>query len=110
MRPNARFALPAALAVLALSLQACDRQASTEAGRKIEAAAERTKAELAEAGKKTQEAIAEAGDKLHPRLEAAGEKIERAGDRIANAADKVTTTVTTGERTSVQASGAKKGD
>lgn len=110
--------LVACVIALTGALAACDGQA--------------TKESLSQAGQKTQEAVTEASGKLQPKLERAGEKIASATEKAAanvretvNAArssdgdakpgNGVTasatagtgtkTTVTTGERTSVSASG-----
>jgi hyperosmotically inducible periplasmic protein len=90
------LALSACVAVLAL--QACDRKAADgdSTAAKLEGAVERGKEKLAAAGEKTQEALGSASARLQP-------KIEAAGDRIADAAGQVTTTITTGDRTSASA-------
>jgi hyperosmotically inducible periplasmic protein len=78
-------------------LAGCDRNAAGDStAAKAEGAVERGKEQLAAAGEKTQEALGSASARLQP-------KIEAAGARIVDAAGKVTTTITTGERTSVSA-------
>jgi hypothetical protein len=92
---------PAVLAAaLLVALSACERDAAngSTASTRLEGAVERTQEKLAAAGEKTQEAIGSASERLQP-------KIEAAGDCIADAAGKVTTTITSGERTAVTSGG-----
>ncbi|HSJ97053.1 MAG TPA: hypothetical protein VLC53_08270 [Myxococcota bacterium] len=87
-----RNILPSALivaAIAAAALAGCERAAVSE---KVEGAIDRTR-----------ETLSEAGDKLKPKLEAAGEK-------LSDAAEQVSITVKTGERSSIEtsASGASR--
>jgi hyperosmotically inducible periplasmic protein len=94
MKPNC----PAALAVAVLAaglLGGCDRDTTAKAdregaavARKVDAALERTRVQLAEAGKKTEEKLAVAGDKTQQALDRAGEKtratLDQAGRDVSN--------------------------
>lgn len=98
--------------IVGLTVIACDR-ATTEraeadarrAGAKVEGALDRTGQKLSEAAQKTEQKISEGSEKLAPKVQAAGDRIgeaaQRTGDKIASA----TTSITTGEKTSVSLSG-----
>jgi hyperosmotically inducible periplasmic protein len=130
MRIRNAIALIGGLAVVALALPGCDRDAATEArrdvgsvGKKVDEALDRTQQRLAEAGEKTQRKLSEAGGRMQPKIAAAGERISAAGEKLtasvkdaatpgepANATPRApgteggtttTTTVTTGPRTSL---------
>jgi osmotically-inducible protein OsmY len=115
---NAHLVKHALAAGAALLLAACDRPATTDS------ALDRTQQRLAEAGEKTQQAISETSQRLQPKIEAAGERIAEAGGKVAadvkeairdddrrgatasatadpGSSRNITTTVTTGSRTSV---------
>ena len=125
-----RSPFPRVLTALAAAaaLAACDRpQPATAAdthaqgvGAKLDRAIDRTQQKLAEAGEKTQQTLSETSDKLQPKIAAAGDRIAEAGNKVAadvkdavrrddkdsvriagDGSRAVTTTVTTGERTSV---------
>ena len=124
------FVLQAAAAIAAaVFLAACERPQTTAADsgaatpteKRVDSAIDRTQQRLAEAGEKTQQALSETGDKLQPKLAAAGERISAATEKAAanvkeairpdssgatvaaggDASRNITTTVTTGSKTSV---------
>ena len=98
--------------IVGLTVIACDR-ATTErteadarrAGAKIESALDRTGQKLSEAAQKTEQKISEGSEKLAPKVQAAGDRIgdaaQKTGDRIAAA----TTSITSGDKTSVSLTG-----
>lgn len=97
---------------MGLAVGACDRAASDRAeadarraGAKVETALDRTGQKLSEAAQKTEQKISEGSQKLAPRVQAAGDRIgdaaQKTGDKIAAA----TTSITSGDRTSIRVSG-----
>lgn len=81
--PFPRAALIATLAGLALG--GCDRTTASDdrtVGQKLDRAVEKTQQKLAEAGAKTQEAIRENAPKVEQKLNAAGERIAAATDKV----------------------------
>jgi osmotically-inducible protein OsmY len=99
---NKRAASCAAIATLALALAACDRTATDDrtVGQKLDRAVEKTQQKLAEAGEKTKETIRENAPKVEQKLNAAGERIAAATDKVVDktreaARDAKDTTVTT---------------
>jgi osmotically-inducible protein OsmY len=97
--------LPAAAlaAIAALSLAACDRAGAPDertVGQKLDRAVEKTQQKLAEASDRTKETIKENAPKVEEKLNAAGEKIAAATDKVVEktkevARDAKDTTVTT---------------
>jgi osmotically-inducible protein OsmY len=114
----------------ALLLAACDRpntaasEPNTSSASRLDQAIDRTQARLAEAGEKTQQTLSETSDRLQPKIAAAGERISEAGSKVAenvkdavrgdggapasataaaapDSSRNITTTITTGPRTSV---------
>jgi osmotically-inducible protein OsmY len=80
---NLHAALIAVLAGLALG--ACDRGATGDertVGQKLDRAVDKTQQKLAEAGEKTKEAIRESAPKVEQQLNAAGERIAVATDKV----------------------------
>jgi osmotically-inducible protein OsmY len=78
--------LAAALAAIAvLCLAACDRAAAPDdrtVGQKLDRAIDKTQQKLAEAGEKTRETIKENAPKVEEKLNAAGERIAAATDKV----------------------------
>jgi len=81
---NLRAALIAAIAATALA--GCDRNASGDrtVGQKLDRAVEKTQQTLAEAGEKTKETIRENAPKVEAKLNAAGDSIAAAADKVAD--------------------------
>jgi osmotically-inducible protein OsmY len=111
---NKRAASCAAIATFALALTACDRTTPDDrtVGQKLDRAVEKTQQKLAEAGEKTREAIKENAPKVEQKLNAAGERIAAATDKVVDktreaARDAKDTTVTT---TTEAKSDVKSGD
>lgn len=77
-----RAALIAAFAGVALT--ACDRTATDDrtVGQKLDRAVEKTQQKLAEAGEKTKETIRENAPRVEQKLNAAGERIAAATDKV----------------------------
>ena len=126
MRPSHSLRATLAVALAAIFVSACDRQATADAqrsaekaGQRVENALDRTGEKLAAAGEKTQQKLAEAGERIKPGLEEAGARISKAGEQVAasvkdavtpndsvtttttGSGSKTTTTIKTGPSTSV---------
>jgi osmotically-inducible protein OsmY len=99
---NKRTASCAAIATLALALAGCDRTSTDDrtVGQKLDRAVEKTQQKLAEASDKTRETIKENAPKVEEKLNAAGQRIAAATDKVVDktkevARDAKDTTVTT---------------
>ena len=106
------FLTPFLAVAVAAGLAACDRADTAQANAKIDRAVDRTQQRLADAGEKTQQALAGTSDKLAPKIEAAGDRVADAGSKVvadvkefvrrdSEGGRGITTTVNTGDRTTV---------
>jgi osmotically-inducible protein OsmY len=99
---QARILRASFVALAALAVVACDRTTTDDrtVGQKLDRAVEKTQQKLAEAGEKTKETIKENAPKVEQKLNAAGERIAAATDKVVDktrevARDAKDTTVTT---------------
>jgi osmotically-inducible protein OsmY len=95
--------LRAAFAALfaATALAACDRDANSTLGQKVDSAVSRTQAELSKAGHEARQELSQAGEKMKPALQDAGEKTRAAlndvGNKVQAKTEEVRSNATSGE-------------
>jgi osmotically-inducible protein OsmY len=95
--------LRAAFAALfaATTLAACDRDANSTLGQKVDSAVSRTQAELSKAGHEARQELSQAGEKVKPALQDAGEKTRAAlndvGNKVQAKTEEVRAGATSGE-------------
>jgi osmotically-inducible protein OsmY len=98
MNPTTKWPGALLAACAAISLAACDREATNraanETAQKVDSAIDKTQKKLADAGEKLGPKLQEAGAELKPKLESAGEKIsaaaEKTGEKLSETAQRAT--------------------